>query len=260
MTASEIAVRAELSVHNCSIGRRVSSVERVKGDRVPEVDVLRFMAALAVMCFHYFGWAHIPSPADFGWLGVQLFFMISGFVILWSVQGKTPKQFVLSRFARLYPSYWVCLTITAIALTYAGQQIGTWRLLANYTMFQVPLNQPHVDSVYWTLYVELKFYFMILALLLLRQQRYMEHWLMLWLAGAIASFFVPLLAKLTLGYYAAFFISGAMLFYIRSQGLTPRRAGVLIVSMALGIYSATLPEMLDNYQVPGRVLPVAASR
>jgi peptidoglycan/LPS O-acetylase OafA/YrhL len=43
--------------------------------RVPEVDALRFSAALAVMGFHYFSWAHIDTPFKFGWLGVQLFFV-----------------------------------------------------------------------------------------------------------------------------------------------------------------------------------------
>jgi len=42
-----------------------------------------------------------------GYLGVNLFFMISGFVILWTARDRTPSGFVLSRITRLYPEFWI---------------------------------------------------------------------------------------------------------------------------------------------------------
>lgn len=42
----------------------------------------------------------------YGWLGVEFFFVISGFVICMSCWGRTPAQFTVSRIARLFPAYW----------------------------------------------------------------------------------------------------------------------------------------------------------
>ncbi|WP_246956565.1 acyltransferase family protein [Brachybacterium sp. Marseille-Q7125] len=81
--------------------------------RFRELDDLRGIAAVAVV------WSHLttgydskypdePSaPVDLGWgaYGVQLFFLISGFVILMTVQRvQRPSGFVISRLARLFPS------------------------------------------------------------------------------------------------------------------------------------------------------------
>ncbi|PKH03413.1 hypothetical protein CXF72_06280 [Psychromonas sp. MB-3u-54] len=90
-----------------------------KQKRLYILDFLRFFAALCVVFYHYIYWSVEPelviyfSPMSqifqYGNLGVQLFFMISGFVICWSAVGKTRIEFISSRFARLYPTYWgVC--------------------------------------------------------------------------------------------------------------------------------------------------------
>ena len=94
-------------------------------DRLYEIDLLRITAALAVVCYHYTfsGYAgHITSIAfpalstakRYGYLGVDMFFVISGFVVLLSAWGRRPHQFVISRIVRLYPAYWVAVTITAV--------------------------------------------------------------------------------------------------------------------------------------------------
>ena len=49
----------------------------------------------------------IANVTKYGYLGVNLFLLISGFVILVSSDGKSPRQFVISRIVRLYPTYWV---------------------------------------------------------------------------------------------------------------------------------------------------------
>lgn len=92
--------------------------------RFYEIDLLRFIAAISVVFFHYTyrGYAadnYSPIPfleighfTRYGYLGVQLFFVVSGYVILLSVQGKTLRQFFLSRITRLYPAFWVAVTLT----------------------------------------------------------------------------------------------------------------------------------------------------
>src|ERR1019366_5159909 len=94
-------------------------------DRLYEIDLLRITAALAVVLYHYTfsGYAgHLTSIAfpalshvtRYGYLGVDMFFTISGFVVLLSAWGRRPHEFVISRIVRLYPAYWVAVTITAI--------------------------------------------------------------------------------------------------------------------------------------------------
>ena len=86
--------------------------------RVNEIDLLRFFAALAVAFYHYAfrGYAAnnlsiMPYPllepiAKYGFLGVELFFMISGFVILMTAASGSLKGFIVSRIVRLYPAVW----------------------------------------------------------------------------------------------------------------------------------------------------------
>lgn len=88
-------------------------------ERVGILDGMRFCAAMVVLLFHFAfrSWtsADIPTVVNYGllgdiskygYLGVDLFFMISGFVILMSAEGRTATAFVRSRAIRLYPAYW----------------------------------------------------------------------------------------------------------------------------------------------------------
>jgi peptidoglycan/LPS O-acetylase OafA/YrhL len=102
--------------------------ERTQPSRYHEIDLLRFVAAMAVVFYHfaYRGYhADYLSPLDYpalgqvckyGYLGVELFFLISGYVILHSAQGKTLGQFFVSRVRRLYPAYWVACTLCFVAI------------------------------------------------------------------------------------------------------------------------------------------------
>ena len=89
-----------------------------KRRRINEIDFLRFVAALSVVLFHYSFRGHaaddlsvMPYPvletvARYGYLGVDLFFLISGFVILMTASSGSLKDFVISRAVRLYPAFW----------------------------------------------------------------------------------------------------------------------------------------------------------
>src|SRR5579864_8086350 len=96
--------------------------------RIESLDSLRGLAVLMVLFFHYtcrfqpayYGYPSRPAIAlPFGNLGVQLFFVISGFVITMTlVRCESQFEFLWKRFARLYPAYWfaVTLTFSAVAL------------------------------------------------------------------------------------------------------------------------------------------------
>ncbi|MFF2080741.1 acyltransferase family protein [Kitasatospora sp. NPDC058162] len=145
-----------------------------KPKRLPALDGFRFVAAILVVCFHlssmWFLWDKSPAdvlPRDYvrftsyGWLGVELFFMISGFVICMSSWGRGISQYFTSRVVRLYPAYWCGVIITSAVTLYFGGATSSptkWDRLVNLTMLQEPMGVTYVDSVYWTLWVELRFY------------------------------------------------------------------------------------------------------
>lgn len=138
--------------------------------RFNELDGLRGLAASAVVIYHlsdhslYPNDKHVPWSLPWGQYGVQLFFMISGFVILVSARNsRTVARFAAARFSRLYPAYWIALFLSSVLVldlhAPAAHDAVSWKTsLIDATMLQRWLNIPNVDSVYWTLGVELQFY------------------------------------------------------------------------------------------------------
>lgn len=138
--------------------------------RVSEIDALRGLAACAVLLFHYttrFGelYGHQSAPLiDISWghYGVNLFFLISGYVIYMTLERThTVTDFVVSRFSRLYPAFWASVALTFLvisAIGLPGKEVSGGDAFLNMLMFHGIFRVPHVDGVYWTLEVELLFY------------------------------------------------------------------------------------------------------
>ena len=133
-------------------------------NRVYEIDLLRFFAALSVVFFHYSfrgyaadGMSVMPYPllapgVKYGYLGVELFFMISGFVILMTVSGGSLRSFLISRAVRLYPAFWVCSTLTFLArILFGGERFtaSISQYLINMTMTSGFSHVQAIDDVYW---------------------------------------------------------------------------------------------------------------
>jgi len=224
--------------------------------RVRELDLFRFVAALAVVLYHYTynravldtGAAMYPVLERFtvhGYLGVDLFFMISGFVILWTARARRPSDFVISRITRLYPEFWISVILSASVFAMfplsAGQRITLPMVFANLTMVPQLFRQPYVDNVYWTLFVELKFYLLLWLLSVAGQMRRIEPWIFGWLAVATYCFAYGgphVFRSLTLHPYGPFFIGGCLFFLVRSDRLTVARAAGLLLCLGLGVVSA----------------------
>lgn len=158
----------------------------MRSGRFQELDGLRGIAAIAVVLYH-FGYHYgsfYPQDGDTLWdgwwgeYGVQLFFLISGFVILMSAQrALRPSDFVISRAARLYPAYWIAVTVSiivSVALVVPNTQIPWLDRIMNYTMLQRQMMLANVDQVYWTLGVELQFYILIFMVLVLTRSRFTD--------------------------------------------------------------------------------------
>ena len=138
-------------------------------NRLLFLDGFRAISVILVLFFHYaynypmkYG---NPNEAISlfmnGGIGVSLFFIISGYVILMSLEKKDLIGFVISRLSRLYPAYIFAVTLTSISIIC----IGTWyaeidiiNYLKNLTMFQYYMGGTNIDGVYWSLRVEMAFY------------------------------------------------------------------------------------------------------
>jgi len=155
--------------------------EKTSANRIQELDALRGIAALMVVLFHY---NSILKEKGFfllklGVTGVDLFFMISGFVIFMSLRKiKSSDEFIINRFSRLYPTYWTCVTITFLLSIYIGYhdyiEINFMQYLANMTMFQLYFKKANIDGTYWTMIVEMLFYITILILYKFKSLKYLN--------------------------------------------------------------------------------------
>lgn len=147
--------------------------------RIESLDALRALAALSVFYSHSWPRGITSGMPDAlfeavrlwifanGQTGVLLFFIISGFVVPWSLityPNGHLRRFLVSRIFRLYPSYWLSLLLV-VALGAGSVPLTT--LIINVTMLQRFVGQPDVIGVYWTLSVELMFYGLIAALFVL---------------------------------------------------------------------------------------------
>jgi peptidoglycan/LPS O-acetylase OafA/YrhL len=211
------------------------STQRLKG-----LDSLRGLAALAVVLFHFttcFEAVYGPARsrlffyAPKGCFGVQLFFCISGFVILRTLERTSSiKRFAVARFARLYPAYFVCaaIALTTIAITHVHLSDLTPKAIAiNASMLALLFGAPRIDPSYWTLTYEVLFYAGVaLTWFVLRPRRRLEIPCLFWLACSLAGHLFRGLAKhhgtctLLDVDYANLFVLGMMLHYISKGSRT----------------------------------------
>lgn len=215
-------------------------------NRVELVDYARGLAAFAVVFFHYFynGIANgkiesvsaipvISEIARYGYLGVDVFFMISGFVIANSAVGKSARDFAVGRAVRLYPAFWVAMIITTgfiVVLGGSQMSVTPQQFLANATMVPQVFRQPFVDGAYWTLAYELAFYFFVFLIIIAKQGRRLDTILCSWavLLGVL-SLVAPSLGSVPLlGNYFALFAVGAVVSSIRRSGWSIFRIAGLV--------------------------------
>lgn len=174
--------------------------------RYHQIDLLRALACVMVLIFHYLhrghmeGWVPFSAPAavdslaKFGYLGVQLFFAISGFVIFLSAQGASPRAFAASRAARLYPAFWASVVLTTLVVHWGGipSLIVPWRdVFLNFTMVAHWFKAEFVDWAYWSLAVEFHFYIMIWLMLRFDLTRHIKGLMAGWLLISLLNYLRP---------------------------------------------------------------------
>lgn len=153
---------------------------KTNNKRIEYIDGHRGIAILLVILFHaYSRWPELlPYGNAFGefplfkqgWIGVELFFLVSGFVILMTLEKcSTPKQFLYRRWIRLFPAMLICtIIIFATSGFFFERPAGspTWSSILPGLTFVEPswwrlLTGQKVNGIegaFWSLYVEFKFY------------------------------------------------------------------------------------------------------
>lgn len=217
-------------------------MKKIQESRLPELDALRGLAALSVIYYHY---TYIFRPKlnynfsprldfSFGHFGVELFFMISGFVILMSLKRiKTVKEFIYKRFLRLYPTYWFCLSVTLLMVSFQNVCDFSFTVrdkFLNYLMFQGVFKATNIDGSYWTLFPELCFYALIIILWKFKMLERLMSVSIVWLCLMPLALIRPT-AILKFG---MFFLMG-MMFYKLKQNFKSRYPHIIIIFSLIAV-------------------------
>lgn len=175
--------------------------------RLLELDGLRAIAVIMVIWFHFFQRfpSHYPYGSEimpsaiYGDMGVELFFMVSGFVIAMTLHAsESIFAFAVRRATRLWPPMVICSLATFAVLhvvdtAYALEKRPYWTaFLPSWTFTDPKLwrwifpDITYIDGVYWTLFVEVRFYFWVsLFFFLVGAKRFVKIFCSVFLALAV---------------------------------------------------------------------------
>jgi peptidoglycan/LPS O-acetylase OafA/YrhL len=152
-------------------------------ERLAAIDALRGVAALAVVLYHFVGFIPLNSipvggvgdfivaATRYGYLGVEVFFVLSGYVIAmtaarYAFSPRVGAKFVLRRLVRIVPPYWFVVFLTAGTLVvgkaagyFGNTPVSTGQVAAHLVYAQDVLGYVPLDDAYWTLCLEVQFYF-----------------------------------------------------------------------------------------------------
>ncbi len=212
---------------------------------MPELDGLRGIAALSVCIFHF-------SLFKYGVTGVDLFFIISGFVIYMSLENaKTIGEFWKSRVIRLYPVYWFSIIVAVFCSIWILPAVhyNLRFILGNFTMMQPIFRCGNLVGVYWTLYVELTFYGLMTLIMVFKKLNKIENIILLLLAITLSLNITYLYAAVSHPGYARFFIAlrgliplishfhmfaaGIVFYLVKTGGYSAKRLFILVMSLLL---------------------------
>jgi len=250
------------------------------------LDLLRFAAAFGVVAFHLgfrgysahnlqdVAYPELAAFSKYGYMGVELFFMISGYVIPWSIRGRTLGEFVASRAIRLYPTYWLCATL----LLFVPPLLGEWRFLipardalVNLTMVAPWFGSPYIDPVFWSLARELEFYALVASVVGLLGFERLPKALLVWLViGAGTSVLATGTGTSPVylgGTYYMYFCFGAACYFLHHIERSRTVYALLVLSLPLmlahSLHKAfTVAEIYDVPMSPivvGAVLAAGAA-
>ena len=224
-------------------------------NRLAGLDVLRIVAVAGVMMAHYFWskeWINDKFGADpeivfgdiahiaaYGFLGVHLFFIISGTVISRSVIRRSAREFVIARFLRLMPALLIAVVFSAAVLLIGGDlfiERALRSIPTNLMLMPLIADTGWLNPVFWTLAIEASFYAIVGLIVFIWGSSRLVLWRLAWIwlgftivlsnAGELNNQSVALVG------WGPFFIIGIMIG--AAQSISDR------VLAAIGIVAANL--------------------
>jgi len=153
-------------------------------NNIPAINALRGIAALMVTLFHFTkGFFEedsiVRNSFRYGWTGVEIFFVISGFVITWSMMNANYKirnygTFLVKRLIRIEPPYLISILVviflnflSTLSSSYNGQafSVDVGNILLHLGYFVRLFDETWFNPVYWSLEIEFHFYLLIALLI-----------------------------------------------------------------------------------------------
>lgn len=232
--------------------------------RIGIINALRAFAALAVAWGHFVAGQgkYLGLSGKYGYLGVDIFFVISGFVIPWSLYRsryvlRDYPRFLLKRNVRLYPPYLASIAITILAtnfilvplfhiprMTFTGGDI-----LLHFAYLNDLAHVKWINVVYWTLAIEFQWYLLIGLVLpmLVSARKWMRF---VAISAMMAAYFTIYWDRLVFHYLPVFLI-GVFVFQYRSELIRKREMIGLIAVMVLSMWR------ISGWLVPLVAVPTA---
>ncbi len=237
------------------------------------IQALRAIAASIVTLFHCVFWLHqsfgvsFPNTtyiAGLGASGVHIFFVISGFIMMWTNQDNSGnwRKFLRKRFSRIYPSYWLVALIGILLAILTGRMLPDQLTIWIGFVLLLPKGASAIIDVGWTLAYEVYFYIIFAVLIALRvslQQRVIWLGAIFLVSTTIGVFWKPPsgiafgLPKLITSGLLLEFAAGAVigLFAIRSSPVPAWQGAVMVLAAILGF---AVSVAVDYHAYPAIVL------
>lgn len=166
--------------------------DKSPANKISSLQAMRAFAAISVMIFHgtqiinqEFGYLFLDNIFMAGFTGVDVFFVLSGFIIYYTSSGKklTRAAFIKKRFIRIYPVYWIVTILLIVSYLVSPSPDKDYRgdlgtILSSFLLF--PQQMP-VMGISWTLTYEVLFY-LAFVFTFFKKPKYLFYFFAIWIS------------------------------------------------------------------------------
>ncbi|MCB2295312.1 acyltransferase [Clostridium algoriphilum] len=229
-----------------------------KNIKLDSIQIMRGIGAILIILFHSttlyqikFNISYLNGIFKFGFIGVDLFFIVSGFILLYTRKKESVGKYLVKRFVRIYPLYWVilsCVIILMFIIPNAGNggQKNIVFLLKN--IFLIPDKSLFMIPQAWTLSYEILFYLMFLTTMASNKKIakiVIELWTVGCLVNTIGNFNnANLFIKVMFNPVNLEFLIGGMIYFLiikYKESITRKICNIsIVVGLMLTCFFATL--------------------